>query len=235
MVFPEFFAVNFIRCIALASASTLNLAAGIFSFTDTTFANPDWLGILIYDNTPGGASFSAAQSGTGGNPGAWRETTHTYASGQMAVGQVNQVFGFSPLIQGGAIGTVSFGYDFEVLDAGASLAVAHGVLLAQGGKYFVADYQAQFPGGGWVNHSGTGLTAADFTEYDGSVHPDFSAPLAFGYVTANGTAGGLTGTDHGIDNYTVTFTTVPEPAAWAWMAGSGIGLLGWRLLRRRLR
>lgn len=211
------------------------LSAGVFNFSDTDFNPPDWSADLIYNTTVSIADYTTMQAGSGGNPGAWRETTHTYDTGGMAVGQINKTFVFVPLLHGGAITSIGFSYDFNVIDAGASFAVAHGLAITQLGRYYVADYISQTPGGGWVNHSASGLTASDFTEYNGTAHPDFSASLAFGYVTANGTAGGLTATDHGLDNYSVTFTTVPEPPTLAWAGLFGGGALVWSLMHRRNR
>jgi hypothetical protein len=209
------------------------LSAGVFNFSDTEFNPPDWSATLIYNTTASVASYTTIQVGSGGNPGAWRETTHTYDTGGMAVGQINKNFVFAPLLHGGAITSVAFSYDFNVIDAGTSLAVAHGLAITQLGRYYIAASLSQPPGGGWVGHSANGLTSTDFTEIGGSAHPDFSAALAFGYVTSNGTAGGLTSTDHGLDNYSVTFTTVPEPPALAWVGLFGGGALAWSLVRRR--
>jgi hypothetical protein len=211
------------------------LSASVFNFSDTGFNPSEWSADLIYNTTASVASYTTIQAGSGGNPGVWRETTHAYDTGGMAVGQINKTFVFAPLLHGGVITSVGFSYDFNVIDAGASLAVAHGLAITQLGRYYVAAYVSQTPSGGWVGHSASGLTASSFTEYNGTAHPDFSAPLAFGYVTGNGTAGGLTSTDHGLDNFSVTFTTVPEPPALAWVGLFGGGALTWSLVRRRCR
>jgi hypothetical protein len=219
----------------LLFAAPALLLADSYNFTDTEFSPPDWSANLIYNTTASVADYSPSQVFSAGNPGSWRETVLHYDTGSLAVGQIDKTFVYTPFLFGGPITSVSFSYDFQVLNAGDSLVIGHGLVVTQLDKYYVADYVTQAPGEGWVSHSGTGLTAGDFTEYNGTGHPDFSAPLTFGYLTANGTAGGLTKTDSGIDNFSVTFTTVPEPPAFAWAGVLGGGMLAWSLIRRRSR
>jgi hypothetical protein len=204
------------------------------TFADGTFNNSDWTVIKIYDNTVGlDATFTAGQSASGGNLDAYQLTTHDYAQGGLLVAHLNNGASYTPATQG-AITSISFSYDLNSFANGASLAIAYSGLLDQGGTYYYPSPLNLISVNAWVSYAQNGLTALDFTALDGSTHPDFSdlgAAMQFGFVTANGTAGGATHTASGIDNWAVTITEVPEPATYELWFGVLLGWCGWQKWR----
>lgn len=71
-------------------------------------------------------------------------------------------------------------------------------------------------GNGWLTISETGLVAADFFEADGgSSHPDFSKSFQFGYAFMGDYSSDALSVELGVDNMTVSITTVPEPMSIA--------------------
>lgn len=211
-------------CVALA-ATVVSFGASAtladFVVADGTFNDSDWTAVKFYDSTPGSsATFTASQTPNGGNPGAFRETTHTYAFGGIEVGHFMNGAVYNPSVRG-AISGVDYSFDARVFESGASLAVVMGVVLQQNGEYYVNSVTATQ--NEWTSFVVQQLHAVDFVATNGIDHPDFSASgglIQIGYVTSNGTVGGLTSTDSGIDNLVVDFHAAPEPSSII------LGLLG---------
>ena len=203
-------------------------SASLFTFSDTEFSDFDWSANVL----PSGSGVSPSQAPTGGNPGAYRQLIEN-AGGLFTVGDVGKNFVYVPSIYG-PVASISFSFDYNIINAAGGVAVEHGLLITQLDHYYLADVVSHGGGGGWITDSGSGLTASDFTEVGGLAHPDLSRPFAFGY-SATTVAGGPTVTVSGVDNYlvTVTTTSVPEPSMLAWSAVTAAGLLGWAGVRRR--
>ncbi len=71
-------------------------------------------------------------------------------------------------------------------------------------------------GTGWMTVSDTGLVAADFFEADGGAgHPDFGKTFQFGYAFMGDYSSNGLSVELGVDNMTVSITTVPEPMSIA--------------------
>ena len=203
-------------------------SAGIYTFSDTEFSDFDWSANLV----AGGSGRTTSQAVSGGNPGAYRKLIQN-ADGPITVGDVGKNLAYLPWVYG-PIDSISFSFDYNIINAAGGVSVEHGLLITPLDHYYAAGVVSHGGGGGWITDSGSGLTAGDFTEVGGSAHPDFSQAFAFGYV-ATTDASGSTVTVAGVDNYLVTVntTSVPEPSMFAWSAVTATGLLGWAGLRRR--
>ena len=209
---------------------------------DGTFNNNDWTQTATVD--PAGSFFTATatQILTGGNPGAFREMTHTWGGPGEAVhvtlDHMYNLFTYDPKTQG-AIGSINYSEDGIILSSTfPSSVVGRGMDIFQDGVV----YRTFASNGGfyaltdttWTTFSLTGLTATDFGSSSGT-HPNFSAtgdPMQFGYLRSNGLFG-LQTIVNGIDNWTVTINPVPEPSSlWLAIIG-GLGLIAaWRRTRK---
>jgi hypothetical protein len=204
-------------------------AAEAVTFSDSTFADSDWSAALIFDSTTSGASFSAMQVGTGGNPGEFRATTHDWTGpGGLAVGHFQSGAAYDPTLNGQIVSiTVSFDLLFLGGSTGTSQ-VGHGVLLEQNGSLYLSGPNgfgvALGPGNGlpgaWMPFAFSGLTASDFQRLSGPgpAAPDFSSAgglIRLGYFTTNG-SGPTVSTRSGIDNWSFTIVSGaigPGPAS----------------------
>ena len=227
---------------ALAMFATSAMAAAV-SFIDGTFNDANWTPTKFIDTTPGAsASFSAGQVATGGNPGSYRNTDMTFGGGVIGVSHLSLASTYNPTTHG-AISTIDFFYDLlETNPPFPSAAVNYNLLLVQGGvkyggKLFV-DNITTHPS--WTLFSHPSLTASDFGDYTssgafGTASPDFSTNgglIQFGYVTKNSSSSTVT-THSGIDNWSVTVHTAPEPSTLAMMLGSVGMIAGFRRFARK--
>lgn len=225
---------------AAVGLSAAALPAHAVTFSDTSFANANWTAeILTYPHSDPSATFAAGQVSTGGDPGAYRQTTHNYTgpSQSITVGHLGVGDIYDPA--GGAITRLDYAFDLAFFDFPGtggvpSNAVGYGALIKQGGQYFTAPSVVTVSSS-WA-HFAFSVTAADFTLAGGGVGgPDFSAagaPIQVGYFTGNGTCCTPTSTTSGIDNLRIAVTSVPEPGAWALMI-LGFGGVGTALRRTR--
>jgi hypothetical protein len=187
-------------------------------FADGVFNNANWSSAKVFDTTPSaGATFTAAQAASGGNPGQYRQVNMTFGQGTIIVGHLNPLAVYTPATQG-AIGSISYSYDVREFNPPfAGAAVNYALLLLQNGTYYVPDPTDTFSNtDNWQNVGNTNLTATQFSGlYQGTlqlpgagpIHPDFSAngaPITFGYFSANTNTGvpPIT-TSSGIDNWSV--------------------------------
>ena len=213
-------------------------------FSDTTFASADWLAEsgptwLLFGQRPSnqGTSFTAMQEATGGSGGgAYRFMTHSLPpNSSMAVAHINLLATYDPQGQG-AVSEVAYREDnivFEPPFPGAAAGVA--VLLRQAGQDYVAGWSS-YSNTTWQSWEIAGLTETDFVNRSGG-HPDFSAsaaPIDLGYLRWNGTTAGYD-RQHGIDNWEVTITPIPEPSTLVLLGVGAAGLAGYACRKTRCR
>jgi hypothetical protein len=213
-------------CVGAALLSWQTMAAAV-TVSDSTFVNTDWT-ITSFSSFNGGTS-SAAQVASGGNPGPYRNVTDTLNNGgvpSVVLGvSIYSPFTYNPAVSG-AISAVDYSEDAACISGCFGSGQSTGPALLQGGVIYVLGSSSVItgPGAAFVNHSLSGLTAADFggvsltgsTFVDNSVHPNFSAsgaPIQFGFLRANGTGPGGIGYTlaAGIDNWQVTITSAALP------------------------
>jgi hypothetical protein len=217
----------------LGMALATQQAAAAVIFSDTEFADTDWMGLILQSSGP--ATFTAQQETSGGNPGAYRQLQHNFggpAEGDFIItGHHRTTSIYNPATQG-AIAEVDFAFDLSLLDGGASGAVAYGALLQQGGSFYIAGGELTL-GSEWTSHLIANLEAGNFGRIfgPGPSNPDFSASgaaITFGYYASNGTAFGPTSTLSGLDNWLVTISQVengvPVPGTLALFAVALAGL-----------
>jgi hypothetical protein len=212
------------------------------TFSDGTFEDGDWT-LSVYNfttTTPGGGSSTATQAPAGGNPGDYRGVSVTVNN---AVGQasVNGIYSlnlrtsavYDPRLHG-AVESIDWSLDSNVLSIPAEFSLECGVLLRQNGLYFIP-YVGGSNAGGWVTTAGAGRRAHDFFSLNGVGSLDFSAiapPIEFGFYEFC-----FTRTHYpaytavsGVDNWSVAVRQVPEPGGVSLSVGAI--LLGGVSLRR---
>jgi hypothetical protein len=199
-------------------------SATSFQFVDDQFVDSDWMTTKIVDTTSGqSATGTSSQSLTGGQPGAYRQSTHVWSTVPTGVG-----IGFAHLRMGpiydpalsGQIDNLSYGFEARVDFAQHVGAVGFQFLIEQNGQYFLGPYGYAVAGQGWQPFNESGLAAGDFLDPSGLSSPDFSvngAPIRFGYYSQNGGSGGYysLSAGFGIDNWSVMIesTVVSEAAS----------------------
>lgn len=227
--------------ISLFSAANASAVA----FTDTTFADADWL-IRSEAVTPGSShTFGQDTTPGAGNPSPYRRMTHTNPVHPMGSGSTfttitheRETWSYDPAVSG-AIDHIDISMDRIVFSAtvggqpSPSSAVGHVFRIYQDGlAFFPANDPRAFLSRSWENIALTNLAGTDFvtTTSPGALNPDFSAAggvITFGYGRSNtNTAQSVEViTTHGIDNFTVTVVPIPEPSTLL-MIGVGMVLLG---------
>jgi hypothetical protein len=206
--------------------------ATTISFSDATFADPNWGLTTRYAQN--GGSASAQQITSGGNPGAYRLVNINVAAGNSTA-----VFAFSldnnavytPRTQG-AITLFTYGEDRNTAGAGQEF----GPAALQDGTYYYA-YAGSGPTTGWQSTSAS-FASTDFqTPASSTAQPNFSLtgdPITFGFVSINNTNNSAFNSTAGYDNWSVTLTTpglLPEPTQLTTLAIATIALC--RRIRRR--
>jgi YVTN family beta-propeller protein len=156
---------------------------------DSEFALADWV-------VSGGGEHTTTQEATGGNPGAWRRTTH-FGPANTAHVLIRPGAAYDPAQ--GAIQTVDVSWDRRLLAESVAL---EGFLVQQNGVIYRSTERALFLPN-WQTDSRAGLVASDFDNGTGG-QPDFTtdgSPIRFGYFRRTTTGQTL---PHGIDNFVVT-------------------------------
>lgn len=189
-------------------------------FQDGTFPNASWT--VLIEGINGGGTGSGTQTASGGNPGAYRQTTNTTNSA-VGTGFSNSVFVFHRLAgavhdpsTSGPITSIDYSEASIRISGGAQ---ACGLALRQGGViYYGPLFVNPTTLNVWATTTQPGLTAANFDALaPGLQTPNFTSlggPIEFGFARANSTSTGGPGstTVGGIDSWTVTLT-VEEPVA----------------------
>ncbi len=203
------------------------------TIVDSEFASADWTPIVT--KTTGGASQSASQSVSGGNPGAYRAMIHSLPPNSNIV-VVHEFLGasYDPVVQG-AISTLDYREDHKEFNPPfTGAAIGAKPALRQGGVWYIGP-DLTFNGLSWQSVNLMGLTNMDFSGPGGS-HPDFSASggaISFGFVRSNTNSSNTTSfnTTSGIDNWSYTLQVQSLPVvnlaaidASAGEAGTDIGL-----------
>jgi hypothetical protein len=229
-----------VRMLILALALAPLPAPGL-TISDDTFAETDWSATEVLD-TSGSATFTTSQQLAGGNPDAYRQTTHSIpGAGQSII--LSHVFSGAQHdpASSGVIESLDFSLDVRFVGGSEGTSqVGYQLVLVQDGNHYRAPLTAGAVAlgegngvpGTWSSFSFPGLSAADFTRLLGSgpETPDFSrtgTPLSFGYLTQNTAIDTAIATSSGIDNWSVEIH-VPEPGAAALMGCALIALLGFR-------
>jgi hypothetical protein len=208
--------------------SAAGLQGATVVISDGTFAPADWTSEVRFDVGLSSAGTTITQVGSGGSPGAYRQTSYTLVhSGLQTYGAIYvlnafQAQTYTPSAQG-AINSLSYAEDRTRLSASwAPSLVGAMPALFQNGKYYVGPNSNFGPADNfWQTYTTTGLLATNFIELSGTIgvmglHPDFSATgstITFGYARANSTSFNAT-LSQGIDDWNVTLDTVavPEPS-----------------------
>lgn len=167
-----------------------------------------WTTAVIQSTGNPTAPQTATTQATGGNPGAFRQMTHTFSTAGDI--WVNHIFGsatYNPQQQG-AITSIDYAEDQAVLSGPfLGAAVAGWFIIIQNGQSFERALNPNaFSSTTWVRSTLSGLTPASFAPAPG---PNFSAtgaPMQFGYRRANTntSASAQFTITHAIDNWRVT-------------------------------
>lgn len=195
---------------AFTSATTVIFTDGDFAsgWTDVSGVTDD---PVVPGTGPGTSSFNGSSvQASGGNPGAYRKTTHTITYGdRIYSGGLNTSAVYTPATSG-AISAIDFASDLQDPDFGTSGWV---LILEQNGTLYFAVRGLGFSSSAWESFTLKSLTEQDFDTTPPGLdpnneHPDFSAgggPIIFGYVMTNSLPGpGTKIVNHGIDNWSIT-------------------------------
>ena len=184
-------------------------------FQDSEFLAADWSSAAIIAPASNGPTHVEQQATTGGNPGAYRQTTLAMPAGPgtLYVFETMSAAVYDPAVQG-PLYVVDFSQDCLALPG--ILGVGPMLLLEQNGRRYIAGGPTLCGAGTWSSatlipgHFG----ATDFFKVDGpacaagQACPDFSAlgqAIRFGFANSNqglaGFAGGSGG--FGVDNWKV--------------------------------
>jgi hypothetical protein len=177
-----------------------------------------------------------------GNPGTALQTITTAAGGGIGVyaqAFVNNTFASNPGKQGAISGiNASVDKDITVSYSGTGFTNTFRPLIEQDGNYYLATipgptFDINNPSGGatgYVTISASGLTAANFQEFDFSAgtfvagNPNFSGdPMLFGLAQITSSAAGGT-IEVDLDNLSLNIG-VPEPSSLLLVVGGVLSLL----------
>src|SRR6185312_5074480 len=215
-------------------------------FSDGTFNNADWS--VVSEGIGNGGTASGSQATSGGNPGDYRQVSLTVNSAPGGsqpysveiAAHLNSTAIYAPAVQG-AIGSLDISQD-AILLQGSGDGIGEGIALQQDGQTF---YSADNLGHGlfitpdhtWTNHQMPGMTAADFfTAADwpyatAGAKPDFSASgdlITLGFYTSGVTNNGSYTVSGGVDNWSLTVHSVPEPTGGCALAVGTLAFFGRR-------
>ncbi len=203
---------------ALALAIGASSACGSV-ISDTDFVNSDWTHSTLW--TTGTTSTGPiGQVLTGGNPDEYQQGRQTAYFGALVYGHLYVGGGtYDPGSQG-AVAFLDVSYDYIDL---VGVGTQSGLLIKQGNRFFTY-YVNSSQWFQWTGLSANGIVdvwSARWEEFTGGVYtnfttPDFSSsglPMTFGYYTFNQSDGAHVDRTWGIDNFTISITTVPGPSS----------------------
>ena len=213
----------------LALAVSAAKAQTEVSFTDTTFAVSDYTTTIIVNEVGSSARVTVRQRGADGNPGLYRRVMHEGNRGpedrEMQVAHLHREAIHDPAA-GGGIATLSYGYDLRTFES-AGFSNYYLVIFQNDSHY--RPRMDRVSRSEWTRFGRSGLTARSFSKVRGTGprQPDFSAagsPLQFGFVSVSkfaqqGEEPGSNNPDDkdsrttGVDNWSVSFTTVSKTPA----------------------
>lgn len=233
---------------------------GVYSYdttliVDGTFNNSDWSSFIHEDTGPNPGFHQAEQKTTGGNLDKYRELTHNWSAigGDPAqfIHTVHIYWGesYNPSIAGPILG-INFSFDLSLFAWDVTAGIRYTPMMVQNGVYYILPtsppYEVLVTDSQWTHFSIPQVVESDFFVLGdplGLGTPDFSAngsPIHFGYYAANASKqAGSHFTVSGIDNYTVSIssspdpTLIPEPTTIVLMGFGLVGLLGVVIRQRR--
>jgi len=191
---------------------TITLHLDRVALFDTDFLPGTWTSTKTFDWTPGAlATTSTVTQPSGGAPGAYRETTHTWSNGGLIVSHMNPLWVIDPAPE--PIYSVTFLAQANHV-TWTTIGGAVGLLctVRQNGFWFGGP-TINVTAPTWVSYNQE-LTSEDFTNVHGfgPLRPDFSAtgtPLEFGYMTSNSATGGPVTKIIGVDSVFIRANLAP--------------------------
>jgi hypothetical protein len=187
------------------------------AYEDVDFVPSTWSAFVA--SASDGATYTASQPPSGGNPGPYRLLTHQLPAGVTVLQLVHRgaTAAYAPATQG-AIYTIDYALDCAVVGRSAGLAPMDpqvAITFEQAGRLYQLQQWTSSCSSGWNSIRGFSLEAGDIKLLAGATCganercPDFTAsapPLQFGFTTWVRTASAsVAGTlDLGIDNWKVT-------------------------------
>jgi len=207
-----------LSCLAVAMSHSEAENSLQHIFSDSEFSSSDW---FFEVGAWGGGNGLSTQELSSGNPGAYRKITLSMSAGEGGVG----LHGFKssavydPSTQG-AILSVAFTEDFRMVEGSVSGMSSGSVLLQNGLRFYRWCWETDSVD--WTTRTAGGVGALDYhldglqNNGENPLHPDFSengSPITFGFFR---NIQGVAGTDFfmstGLDNWTTTVVSVPEPS-----------------------
>lgn len=233
--------------LVIACLPVFALTGSAYTAADGFFDPLDWSYEVRYDIGFTSVGTTVSQVPTGGNLNSFQQISYSMDwSGVQTYGSVYVIsrhldFSYDPSVFG-AIASIDYAEDqTRVSSAWAPAQVAGYSVLFQDGKVFLGAGFVFGPNDfNWSQRTVPNLIANDYVELDGmnvltASHPDFSAtgsPIGFGYARSNSYSFSSS-IAHGIDNWSFTVSSIPEPATGAALAG--LAAFAFPLLRRRRR
>lgn len=220
------------RSALISLLSAIPALAGTVTMGDGEFLDSNWSNALLSSNN---ASITMSRTASGGNPGAYRETTINFGLTQPGNEGGANMAAFSSLVTfdpstGGAITQLDIRYDVSriaITNVTFIVAAFYRPMLLQNGRIYFLNAVADRADAAFTSFSHTSLNPSDWGEINGGVTlPDFSTAgslIQFGYRATQGglcpgpTPCGNGSTVSGLDNFQVVVTTadptagVPEP------------------------
>jgi hypothetical protein len=225
--------------------------AGTTTFTDSTFNSANYVESPAFtSNASLNYSFcpSCGQAGVPGLEVVLDSTGDAVNNGLGAITFINTTFAYDPATSGSIV-SISASVDKILTDSIDNPGAGNTFrpTIEQGGNYYLAAIAGPEIGAGgddtttgWNTLAASGLTAADFTEFDvatdsfGTGNPNFSGgPMLFGLTQTFQNPGAFSATAI-YDPLTITIDAVPEPSTWAMLLlGAGLVGGGLRAARRK--